>query len=420
MADKFVIYGGKPLEGEITTNGYKNAAGAILVATLLTDEECVIENIPLIEDVLDIIGVLEGLGVETEWLDETTLRMKNTSLDPEKMDFDRARRTRLSVLFIGALLGRLKSFRIARPGGDRIGLRPISTHLEALEEMGAQFRQEGDFYYFKGDGLRGRRIVMQEFSVTATENLMMAAVLTPGETVLKGVAAEPQVQDLGQMLRDMGADIEGEGTHDIRIKGVAKLNGVKHRIVPDPLEAGTFMAAGAVTPGTVVIREVVPEHLTLFLTKMKKLGVDFQVESDSLLVRHSPNLNGLKLQALPYPGFPTDLLPVVVPLLTQAKGKSLIHDPLYENRLRYVNELRKMGADIEMVDPHRAFVFGPTPLTGTTIESSDIRAGAALVVAGLMAEGETVVKEVYQVDRGYARIEERLNRLGADIRRIQE
>ncbi len=420
MADKFVIYGGKPLEGEITANGYKNAAGAILIATLLTDEECVIENIPLISDILDIIGVLEGLGVETEWLDETTLKMKNTSLDPEKMDFDRARKTRLSVLFIGALLARLKSFRIARPGGDRIGLRPISTHLEALEMMGAQFRQEGDFYYFKGDNLKGARIVLQEFSVTATENLMMAAALTPGETILKGVAAEPQVQDLGKMLRNMGVEIEGEGTHDIRIKGAAKLNGVRHRIVPDPIEAGTFMAAGAVTPGTTIIKDVVPEHLTLFLTKMEKLGVDFEVESDSLLVRHSTNLKGLKLQSLPYPGFPTDLLPLVVPLLTQASGKSLIHDPLYENRLRYVNELRKMGADIEMVDPHRAFVFGPTPLSGLTIESTDIRAGAALVVAGLMAEGETTIVGVDQIDRGYSRIEERLGRLGADIRRIKE
>jgi UDP-N-acetylglucosamine 1-carboxyvinyltransferase len=420
MPEKFIIQGGKPLEGQIKTNGYKNSAGAILIATLLTDEECVIENIPLINDVLDVIKVLEGIGVKTEWLNETTLKMKNTSLDPEKMDFDRARKTRLSVLFIGALLARLKSFRLARPGGDRIGLRPISTHLEALEEMGAEFRQEGDFYYFKGDNLKGSRVVLQEFSVTATENLMMAAVLTPGVTILKGVAAEPNVQDLGKMLRNMGADIEGEGTHDIRIKGVAKLNGVKHRIVPDPLEAGTFMAAGAVTPGTVVINEVVPEHLTLFLTKMKKLGVDFEVESDSLLVRHSPNLSPLKIQALPYPGFPTDLLPLVVPLLTQAKGKSLIHDPLYENRLRYANELRKMGGDIEMVDPHRAFVFGPTKLTGVTIESTDIRAGAALVVAGLMAEGTTIIEGITQIDRGYAKIEERLNALGADISRINE
>jgi len=369
MSDKFIIHGGKPLEGEIITNGYKNAAGAILTATLLTDEECIIENIPLIDDVLDIIGVLEGLGVETEWLDENTLKTKNISLDPENMDFDRARKTRLSVLFIGALLARLKSFRIIRPGGDRIGLRPINTHLEALEELGAEFKQEGDYYYFKGDNLRGQKVVLQEFSVTATENLMLAAVLTPGETILKGVAAEPQVQDLGKMLRNMGAQIEGEGTHDIKIKGVAKLNGVKHRIVPDPLEAGTFMAAAAVTPGTVVIRDVVPEHLTLFLAKMKKMGVDFEVESDSLLVRHSTKLKPLKLQALPYPGFPTDLLPLAVPLLTQASGKSLIHDPLYENRLRYANELRKMGGDIEMVDPHRAFIFGPTSLSGKSRSS---------------------------------------------------
>lgn len=418
MADKFIIHGGRPLEGEITTSGYKNAAGAILIATLLTDEECIIENIPLIDDIKSIISVLGGLGVETEWLSETSLKMKNRSLDPEKMDFDQARKTRLSVLFIGALIARLKSFRVVRPGGDRIGLRPISTHLEALEDMGAEFRQEGDFYYFKGDKLRGSRIVLQEFSVTATENLMMAAVLTPGETIIHGAAAEPQVQDLGQMLRNMGADIQGEGTHDIRIKGVAKLNGVKHRIIPDPTETGTLMAAGAVTPGDVIIKDVVPDHLTMFLAKMERLGLDFQVETDAIMVKESNNLRGLKLQAMPYPGFPTDLLPLAVPLLTRATGKSLIHDPLYENRLRYTGELCKMGADIEMVDPHRAFVFGPTALTGVTVEATDIRAGAAMVIAGLMAEGATVIENVGQIDRGYANLETRLNKLGAEIQRI--
>ncbi len=418
MPDKFVINGGGPLAGEITACGYKNAAGPVLIATLLTDEECIIENIPLISDIKNVIGVLEGMGVQTEWLDETTLKLKNTSLNPEKMDFDRARKTRLSVLFIGALLTRLKAFRVIRPGGDRIGLRPISTHLEALAGLGARFCQEGDFYHFQGENLRGDHIVLQEFSVTATENLMLAAVMTPGETIIRGAAAEPQVQDLGRMLRNMGADIQGEGTHDIKIKGVSKLNGVKHRVIPDPTEVSTLMAAAAITPGEVLIKDVVPDHLTLFLTKMRKLGVDFDVESDALRVRHSTNLRGLKLQALPYPGFPTDSLPVVVPLLTQAQGKSLIHDPLYENRLRYTDEMRKMGADIEMVDPHRAFVFGPTPLTGVTVEANDIRAGAALVVAGLAAEGVTTIEGVDQIDRGYVSLEKRLKQLGADIERI--
>lgn len=418
MPDKFVINGGRPLEGEITTCGYKNAAGPVLIATLLTDEECLIENIPLISDIENVIGVLEGMGVQIEWTSETSLKLKNTSLNPERMDFDRARKTRLSVLFIGALLARLKAFRVIRPGGDRIGLRPISTHLEALVGLGARFKQEGDFYHFQGEELRGGHIVLQEFSVTATENLMLAAVMTPGETIIRGAAAEPQVQDLGRMLRNMGADIQGEGTHDIRIKGVSKLNGVRHRVIPDPIEASTLMAAAAITPGEVVIRDVVPDHLTLFLTKMKKLGVDFKVETDALLVRHSTDLHGLRLQALPYPGFPTDSLPVVVPLLTQAQGKSLIHDPLYENRLRYTAEMCKMGADIEMVDPHRAFVFGPTPLIGVTVEASDIRAGAALVVAGLAAEGVTTVEGVDQIDRGYTSFEKRLKQLGADIERI--
>ncbi|MDD5146450.1 MAG: UDP-N-acetylglucosamine 1-carboxyvinyltransferase, partial [Candidatus Pacebacteria bacterium] len=242
--------------------------------------------------------------------------------------------------------------------------------------------------------------------------------LATGETILKIAAQEPHVQDLCLMLNNMGANIEGVGTHTLRVKGVKKLKGVEHRVVPDYLEAGTFIVMGALSEGRLVVNDVVLEHLDHFLEKLKQMGIDFRKDTNSVEVFESRNIRPAKVQALPYPGFPTDLLPLVVPVLTQAGGKSLIHDPLYENRLQYTQELRKMSADIEIVDPHRAFVFGPTLLRGVTIESWDIRAGASLILAGLMAEGKTTIKNVEQIDRGYERIEERLAGLGANIKRI--
>jgi UDP-N-acetylglucosamine 1-carboxyvinyltransferase len=262
--------------------------------------------------------------------------------------------------------------------------------------------------------------VLKEFSVTATENLMMATVLAKGKTIIKGAAAEPQVQDLGQFLKEMGAKITGVGTHTIEIEGVRNLDGVSHQIIPDPLEAGTFILAGAIIPGKIKIKNVISDHLDVFLDKLEEIGVNLKKDSeDSITVNYSPHLKAVRVQALPYPGFPTDLLPPLIPLLTQAEGKSLIHDPLYENRLNFTQELRKMGADIEIVDPHRAFVFGKTPLKGLRIESWDIRAGASLIIAGLLAQGQTTIENIYQIDRGYEKIDERLQKLGADIKRVK-
>lgn len=419
MAEKFIIQGKKPLEGIVEVRGYKNAAGACLAASLLTEEEVIIDNLPLIRDILAMIELLQSLGVEVEFLDQRKIRIKSTSkVDPEKMDFEKVAKTRISVLLIGSFLPRFKNFKMARPGGDRIGLRPISTHLEAFKQLGAIIEEEGEFYKISVRNLKGKKIVLKEFSVTATENLLMAATLTKGKTIIKGAAAEPQVQDLGKMLKNMGAKIEGVGTHTILIEGVEKLQGTEHRIIADPLEAGTFIVAGAITPGEIEIINIESSYLDIFLDKLKEIGVKFKLGSDLIKVRFSPNLKATRIQALPYPGFPTDLLPIVVPLLTQASGKSLIHDPLYDGRFGYVQELRKMGAEIEVVDPHRAFVFGKTPLKGVRIESSDIRAGAALVIAGLIAEGQTTIENIYQIDRGYERIEERLQQLGADIKRV--
>jgi UDP-N-acetylglucosamine 1-carboxyvinyltransferase len=247
---------------------------------------------------------------------------------------------------------------------------------------------------------------------------MMAAVLAKGKTVIKGAASELSVQDLGNMMLKMGAKIKGLGTHTIEIEGVKNLNGCNHVVAPDHLEAGTFIVAGALTPGKVLVKNISFEYLDMFLHKLEEMGVKFERGKNQITVFHSPELKSIKLQALPHPGFPTDLLPIVVPLLTRAYGKSLIHDPLYENRFSYVLELRKMGGDIEMVDPHRAFVFGPKQLSGINIDSLDIRAGASLLIAALMADGTTTISNVFQIDRGYEKIEERLQKLGADIKRI--
>ena len=420
MSDnKFIIQGQKPLEGEIEVRGSKNAAGPILAAALLTNEECIIGNLPLVEDIFNMIEVLKDMGVKVDWLSERKIRVKADSLTPEKMDFEKVSRTRISVLLLGALLARIKHFKISPPGGDRIGLRPISIHLSALEKLGAKISRVEDFYQVNCENLEGKEIILKEFSVTATETLMLAASLAKGKTIIKGAACEPHVQDLGKMLRNMGAKIEGEGTHIIKIEGKEKLKGVSHDIVSDFVEAGTFIVAGVVTPGKVRVKNVNIDHLDFFLAKLQEIGVNLEKGENSVTVSYSLDLKAAKVQSLPYPGFPTDLLPIIIPLLTKAQGKSLVHDPLYENRFNYVHELRKMGADIEIVDPHRAFVFGPTSLNGLSIESWDIRAGACLIIAGLMAEGKTTIKNIFQVDRGYEKIEEPLQKLGADIKRIK-
>ncbi|MCX6723386.1 MAG: UDP-N-acetylglucosamine 1-carboxyvinyltransferase [Candidatus Staskawiczbacteria bacterium] len=424
MTDKFIINGGKKLSGEIEVRGSKNAAGPALIACLITKDECIVDNIPFIDDILSILDILKSMGCEVEKIGEDLpaqagkVRIKAENVNLENIDFEKISKTRISVLFFGALLNRSKKFKLPPPGGDRIGLRPISVQLRALEKMGVKIERKDNLYEISCDKLIGKEIVLEEFSVTATESLMLAAVLAEGKTIIKGAAAEPHVQDLGEMLLRMGAKIEGLGTHTIKIEGVDKLNGCTHSVIPDPIEAGTFIVIGALIPGKIKVTGVDLSHLDLFLAKLEEMGVQMEKGEDYVLVSHSPNLKATKVQALPYPGFPTDLLPIIIPLLISAEGKSLVHDPLYENRFNYIQELKKMGADIEMVDPHRTFVFGPTKLSGANIDSWDIRAGACLVIAALSAEGQTKIENVYQIDRGYEKIEERLQKLGADIKRI--
>ncbi|MCX6721755.1 MAG: UDP-N-acetylglucosamine 1-carboxyvinyltransferase [Candidatus Staskawiczbacteria bacterium] len=425
MSDKFVINGGKTLKGEIEVRGSKNAAGPALIACLLTDKECIVDNVPFIEDISNVLEALESMGVKITKIGEEKVKVDARKIEPEKMDFAKVSKTRISVLLFGALLARTqlhgcpKNFKISSPGGDKIGLRPISVHLNALGKLGAKIEKKGSIYEVSCDKLKGKEIVLEEFSVTATEAVMLAAVLAEGKTVIRGGAAEPHVQDLGEMLLKMGAKIKGLGTHTIEIEGVKKLNGCTYSVIPDPLEAGTFIAIGALTPGKIKVTGVDLSHLDLFLAKLEEMGVEMEKGKDWVLVSYSPKLKATKVQALPYPGFPTDLLPIIVPLLVRAEGKSLVHDPLYENRFNYIQELRKMGADIDMVDPHRTFVFGPTKLHGANIDSWDVRGGACLVVAALSAEGKSTIDNIFQIDRGYEKLEERLEKLGADIKRIK-
>jgi len=419
MSDKFLIQGGVPLSGEVEISGYKNAAGAVLAATLLSEEESIIDNLPLCADVLDQIEILKQMGAEIEWLGKRKIKINPKNINPEKIPADLFEKMRVSVLLIGPLLARFKKFKVPHPGGDKIGLRPIDTHLEALKDFGVKVEEKEGFYFFEApENPEGKRIVLKEFSVTATENVMMFAVLAKGKTKIEIAAAEPQVQDTGKILKEMGAKIEGIGTHTIEIEGKDRLHGANFSICPDLLEVGTFFLAIALTGGEGRIKNAEPSHLTFFLEKMKEMGVNFEIEENEILVKKSNNFKPTKIQVLPYPGFPTDLQPQTSVLLTQAQGKSLIHDPLYENRFQYLQELRKMGADIEITDPHRALIFGKRELIGNKVSANDIRSGAALILAGLISKEKTLVENISQIERGYEKIEEKLRKLGAKIEKI--
>ncbi|MEA1937396.1 MAG: UDP-N-acetylglucosamine 1-carboxyvinyltransferase [Patescibacteria group bacterium] len=416
---KFIINGGIPLEGKIAVMGSKNATTPILSACLLTKEECLIDNIPLITDVLKMIDILESMGVEIEWVGERQLRIKaGDGVDPEKMDFALVGKMRSSILLIGSLLARFKKFRIKHPGGCIIGARPIGIHFDALEALGAKITQDENFYYFEADELVGKTIVLKEFSVTATENLMMAATLAKGTTIIKIAAIEPHIQDLARFLVKMGARIKGLGMHTIQIEGMEKMRGARHKIIPDPIEVGTFAIAAAATKGSIEINNVNLHELDLVLEKLREIGVNLETKKSKLIIKPVNKFNSVnKIETRTYPGIPTDLQAPLAVLATQAEGTTLVHDTMYEGRFAYINELNKMGANAIICDPHRALITGPTPLYGQTITSFDLRAGATLIIAALLAEGQSVIEKVDQVDRGYEKIEERLRKLGVDIRR---
>ena len=416
---KFIIQGGSPLTGEVEIKGMKNAATPIIAATLLTSGVCELNNIPRISDVEKMLEILISLGSDVKWIGVHTLKISNKNLSLKTLDRKKMQTMRSSVLLLGPLLARFGQIEIPEPGGCLIGARPIDTHLYALQHLGVRIENKDNFYQLKTKALKGNLIILPEFSVTATENLVMAASLAQGRTVVKLAAAEPHVQDLCCFLNKMGAKISGLGTHTLIINGVKKLNGTKHKIIPDQIEIGTFAVASAITRGNVKIKNIIPEYLEIILLKLNEACVNFVLEKNQLTIQPSPQLKAFRLQTLPYPGFPTDLQAPFGVLATQAKGTTLIQDPLFEGRMGYVSELIKMGANAIVADPHRVIINGPTPLYGTNIRSFDLRAGATLIIAGLIAQGETIIDQAEIVDRGYEKIEERLSRLGAEIKRVE-
>lgn len=431
--DSFIIEGGRPLKGEVKIQGSKNAALPILAATLLTNQECILENVPQIEDVHRMMELMQSVGAEAAWLKANTVRVKAADLKPAKINQAAVGRFRASILMIGPLLARSRRLRLVEPGGCQIGARGVATHLLALTALGVKIRigeerlngEEGinvTAYDFDARALEPATVVLDEFSVTATENALLLASLLPGETTIKIAAAEPHVQDLCNFLTALGVSIEGIGTHTLKIRGQRRLRGVRHTIIPDVLDAGTFLVAAAATGGAVTLQDVVPEHCESVFKKAAQMGVKLMPDKISgacqdVRVSARLPLRAASLQTLPYPGFPTDLQAPFGLLATQAAGVTLIHDPLYEGRLRYLAELAKMGAHTFIADPHRAIVSGPTPLLGRDIQTFDIRAGATLIIAGLVAKGRTILRNAYQVDRGYERLDERLRALGGVVKR---
>lgn len=415
---KLIINGGKKLSGKIEIRGMKNAATPILAATLLTKEDCIIDNLPRIKDVEKMIDILVGLGSRLEWIGKHCLKISNQEISYQNIDHQLIKSMRSSILLIGPLLARLGQVNLPEPGGCIIGKRPIDTHLSALEQLGVEITKEKGSYHFQGK-LKGSTIILPEFSVTATENLVMTAVLAQGTTIIKLAATEPHVQDLCSFLNQMGAKIKGVGTHTLEIEGVKELKGIKYSIIPDQIEIGTFAVMAAATRSHITIENIIPEQLDIILLKLKQIGVNFKVGNNFLEILPS-ELKSFRLQTMPYPGFPTDLQAPFAILATQAIGTSLIHDPMFEGRMGYVSELVKMGANAIVADPHRVIISGPTPLYGIGIKSFDLRAGATLIIAGLVAQGQTIVSQAEIIDRGYEKIEERLKQLGADIIREED
>jgi UDP-N-acetylglucosamine 1-carboxyvinyltransferase len=416
---KLCIEGQQKLTGEIDVRGMKNAATPILAATLLTDQPCVISNVPRIIDVYKMIELLQGLGATVEWSGDHEVTVQCKDIDPEKILGPTVRKLRSSVLLIGPLLARFSEVRIPHPGGCIIGNRPLDTHLDAFRALGATIEEGREEIRFSRKGpLCGTEMTLSEFSVTATENVLMSAIAAEGKTVLHLAAAEPHVQDLAAFLQAIGGHISGAGTHTMTISGSQdSFQGASHTIIPDQIEVGTWAAAAAATRGDVIIKHINPNHLHIILVKLRQAGISFEMAKDAMHIRPVHRIRPLKIQTLPYPGFPTDLQAPFAVLATQAEGTSLIHDPMYEGRLGYIQELVKMGANAVICDPHRVLITGPTPLYGQEITSFDLRAGATLIIAGLVAQGRTTINEAQMVDRGYEAIDERLRSLGARIHR---
>lgn len=417
--DVFEIEGGRKLKGSIEVRGSKNATTPILAATLLSEKTSVISGIPLVEDVFRMLEILESLGAKVEWKGERTVAITPETIDPRRMSVELVKKIRSSILLLGPLSARVGRFTLHQPGGCVIGRRPVDTHTDILAKLGVSIRREQGGYRVDASKRKAGKAVLREFSVTATENAMMLAARMPGKTIIKIAAAEPHVEDLGRFLVKMGANIKGLGTHTLEIEGSDKLRGARHRVIPDANEAATFLILGVATGSPITVKNAREEHLDLVLETLREFGADFTVAGNSITVVPARKLSSVrKVETRTYPGIPTDIQAPLTVLATQAAGETLVFDTLFEGRFNHAYELEKMGAKVLILNPHQVMVLGKTPLRGTDIRSYDLRAGAALIIAALCAKGTTIIEEVYQVDRGYERIEERLQELGARIRRV--
>src|SRR6476646_3768784 len=422
LMDKFVIRGGNPLVGSVRISGAKNAALPAMAAAILTDEPVILENIPDVRDIQTERNLLVSMGAEVELgygrASHRTTISCNSLVNPEAA-YELVKTMRASTLVLGPLVARMGRARVSLPGGCAIGARPIDLHIKGLEKLGATITQEHGYIEAAAERLRGGHISFDKITVTGTEDLMMAATLADGETVMENCAREPEVIDLAVLLNKMGARITGAGTSTIRIQGVSKLGGAKHRIIPDRIEAGTFVIAGALTGGDLTLSNCDPTHIGSLLQKLEDCGVTVRTTQDSIRVTNGHRLKASDISTEEYPGFPTDMQAQYMALATQSEGTSTVTENIFENRFMHAQELVRMGANIK-VEGHRAVIRGRTPLSGAAVQCSDLRASASLVIAALVAEGETILDRVYHIDRGYERIEEKLRGVGAQIKRLGE
>ena len=415
--DKFIIKGGRRLTGEVVISGAKNAAVAILPAVILSDEPCTIENVPSISDVNISIRILKEMGATVEYLGNNTYRIDPTTIDKCCVPYETARKMRASYYFLGALLGKFKKARVSMPGGCPLGDRPIDQHLKAFTALGAEYNLSQGMVDLKADKLEGNQIFFDVVTVGATMNAMLAAVRAEGLTVIENAAKEPHIVDLANFLSAMGANIIGAGTDVIKIKGVKYLHGTTYSVIPDQIEAGTFMVAVAATKGDVLIKNVIPKHLESITKKLEKIGVNIQQFDDSIRVWVDGPLVKTNVKTAPHPGFPTDMQSQIATLLTLAEGTSIITENIWEQRFRYVDELRRMGADIT-VNGKVALIEGKGKLMGAPVKACDLRAGAALIIAGLAASGVTEIEDIFHIERGYDCMEGKLRALGANIEKV--
>ena len=414
MNEVFVMKGGNPLRGEVVISGAKNAALGIVAGALLTDEEVIIENLPDVRDINVMLEALRAIGAKVRRIESHVVSIQADQLSMKSVDDDAIRRIRASYYFIGALLGKYHQAKVALPGGCAIGERPIDQHIKGFTALGVEVETTDGYFVAKAEELKGKNIYFDVVTVGATINLMLAAVLADGQTILENVAKEPHIVDVANFLNSMGANIRGAGTDTIRIRGVERLHGTTYAVIPDQIEAGTFMCAAAVTRGNILIKNIIPKHMESITAKLRDMGNTVYEGDEEIQVIGGEKQRGTKIKTLPYPGFPTDMQPQIAVTLALAEGKSTVTESIFENRFLYVEELKKMGADITVED-RVATILGQEKLRGATLHALDLRAGAALVLAGLAAEGVTVLEDIGYIRRGYEFFEKKLMNLGAKI-----